>query len=78
MTFAPADDPRADRNDQPWIAVRRRDQAFRAEIVFDGLRHTHKHPFQDQDDAWSFLRRVRFELDRGRDLNLAYWETEPA
>ena len=62
---------------EPFIFTRRIDGAWHVTIREDGLEHTHREGFEDRGDAFLLAGDVRRGLDRGLDLNLAFWESEP-
>ena len=72
MTYSHDQDP-----DPLRFFVRRIDQRWRLTATGDGLEHTHRHPFDEKEDAYGFRRQVRRAYEHGRDLNLAHWHTVP-
>ena len=63
-------------NDELHVTLRRIDGAWHV-VADDGdVEHTHQHPFADRWKAWRLVEEIRDALDRGRLLNLAFWESE--
>jgi hypothetical protein len=55
--------------------IRRIDQRWHVTATGGGQEHTHEQGFHDQGKAYDFRDQVRDACERGRDLNLAHWET---
>ena len=61
--------------DELRFFVRRIDQRFHVTATGGGLEHTHEHGFTDKAEAYEFRDDIHAACERGRDLNLAHWDT---